>query len=192
MPAARSSVLSHYRILERIGKGGIGVVYRAEDLKLRRSVALKFFLDPPDGERRLHARFLREARTAAALNHPNICTVYEIDEHDGNSFIAMEWIEGQSIKEKIKERPLQLDEAFDIAIQAGRGLQTAHEKGITHRDIKSANLMLTAQGQLKIMDFGLAQLGDYSRIVNGLSGVWRDACLTLAAALLISRCFSLL
>ena len=158
--------ISHYIIVEELGRGGMGIVYKAEDTKLKRIVALKFLRVEALEDEELKIRFLREAQAAAALNHPNICTVYEIDEDDGISFIAMEWIEGQSIKEKIKERPLQLDEAFDIAIQAGRGLQTAHEKSITHRDIKSANLMLTAQGQLKIMDFGLAQLGDYSQITK--------------------------
>ena len=158
--------ISHYKVLTKLGEGGMGVVYKAEDTKLKRIVALKFLRAEALEDEELKIRFLREAQAAAALNHPNICTVYEIDEDNGISFIAMEWVEGQSIKEKIKERPLQLDEAFDIAIQAGRGLQTAHEKGITHRDIKSANLMLTAQGQLKVMDFGLAQLGDRSQLTK--------------------------
>ena len=158
--------ISHYKVLTKLGEGGMGVVYKAQDTKLKRIVALKFLRAEALEDEELKIRFLREAQAAAALNHPNICTVYETDEDNGISFIAMEWIEGQSINEKIKERPLQLDEAFDIAIQAGRGLQTAHEKGITHRDIKSTNLMLTAQGRLKVMDFGLAQLGDYSQLTK--------------------------
>ena len=158
--------ISHYIIVEELGRGGMGIVYKAEDTKLKRIVALKFLRAEALEDEELKIRFLREAQAAAALNHPNICTVYEIDEDNGISFIAMEWMEGQSIKEKIKVRPLDLDEAFDIAIQAGRGLQTAHEKGITHLDIKSANLMLTAQGQLKVMDFGLAQLGDHSQLTK--------------------------
>ena len=103
-------------------------------------------------------RFLREAQAAAALDHPNICTVYEIDEADGQTFLSMAYLEGETVKEKIKARPLKLEEALDTAIQTAQGLQAAHEKGIVHRDIKSANLMVTAQGQVKVMDFGLAQL----------------------------------
>ncbi|MBK5293008.1 MAG: protein kinase [Acidobacteriia bacterium] len=153
--------ISHYRILSKLGEGGMGVVYKAEDTKLRRTVALKF-LPPHLAENR--ERFLREAQAAAALNHPNICTVFEIDEEHG--FLAMEFIDGPSVKEKIAERPLPLDDALDIATQACAGLQAAHEKGIVHRDIKPANLMLTAQGQVKIMDFGLAQVGDRTRITK--------------------------
>ena len=136
--------ISHYKVLSELGRGGMGVVYKAEDTKLKRIVALKFLRAEALEDEELKVRFLREAQAAAALNHPNICTVYEINEADGNCFIAMEWVEGQSIKEKIKERPLKLDEAIDITIQAGRGLQTAHKRGITHRDIKSANLMLVS------------------------------------------------
>jgi serine/threonine-protein kinase len=150
--------VSHYRILEKLGEGGMGVVYKAEDTKLRRTVALKFLA--PDSR----DRFLREAQAAAALNHPNICTIFEIDEQHG--FLAIEFIDGSSLKEKILARPLPLDEALDIARQACAGLQAAHEKGIVHRDIKPANLMLTAQGRVKIMDFGLAQLGDRTRITK--------------------------
>src|SRR6185436_11644979 len=140
---------------------GMGTVYKAEDLKLRRVVALKF-LPPHATEHR--DRFLREAQAAAALNHPNICTVYEVDEALG--FIAMEFIDGPSIKRKIDARPLPLEEALDIAIQACTGLQDAHEKGVVHRDIKPANLMLTAQGQVKLMDFGLAQIGNRTRLTK--------------------------
>jgi serine/threonine protein kinase len=150
--------VSHYRIIEKLGEGGMGVVYKAGDTKLRRTVALKFL--PPDNR----DRFLREAQAAAALNHPNICTVFEIDEQHG--FLAIEFINGPSLKDKITARPLPLDEALDIAQQACAGLAAAHEKGIVHRDIKPANLMLTAQGQVKIMDFGLAQLGDRTRITK--------------------------
>jgi serine/threonine protein kinase/tetratricopeptide (TPR) repeat protein len=153
--------ISHYRILEKLGEGGMGVVYRAEDTKLRRIVALKF-LPPHATENR--ERFLREAQAAASLNHPNICTIFEVDEE--HNFIAMESIEGPSVKEKIEIRPLPLEEALNIAIQACTGLQAAHEKGIVHRDIKPANLMLTAQGQVKVMDFGLAQIGDRTRLTK--------------------------
>jgi serine/threonine protein kinase len=153
--------ISHYRILEKLGEGGMGVVYKAEDTKLRRTVALKF-LPPRATENR--ERFIREAQAAAALNHPNICTVFEIDEQHG--FLAMELIEGQSLKDKIAARPLPLEEALDIAMQACAGLQAAHEKGVVHRDIKPANLMVTLQGQVKIMDFGLAQVGERTRITK--------------------------
>ena len=158
--------LLHYRVVEKLGEGGMGVVYKAEDTKLRRTVALKFppigtVSGEPDQE-----RFLREAQAAAALNHPNICTVHDIDEADGQPFIAMELIEGRSVREKLAKRPLRLEEALDIAVQAARGLAAAHEAGIVHRDIKSANLMVTRQGQVKVMDFGLAQVRDRSHLTK--------------------------
>ena len=158
--------ISHYKILDKLGEGGMGVVYKATDTKLQRLVALKFL--PPqalDNEER-KARFLQEAQAAAALNHPNICTIHEIDEADGQSFIAMEWVEGQSLKQKIQSRPLKLAEALENALQAAEGLKAAHAKGIVHRDIKSANLMVNDEGQVKIMDFGLARLGDEKGITQ--------------------------
>ena len=142
----------------------MGVVYKAEDLKLGRQVALKFL--PPhllDSEEH-KARFLHEAKAAALLDHPNICTVYEIDEVNGRALLAMACLEGQTLKQKIAARPLPLAEALDIAVQIGQGLQAAHEKGIVHRDIKPANIMITPQGQVKIMDFGLAQLSDRTKL----------------------------
>jgi non-specific serine/threonine protein kinase len=153
--------ISHYDILSKLGEGGMGVVYKAEDVKLKRTVALKFL---PSHVAENRERFLREAQAAASLNHPNICTIHEIDEEHG--FIAMEFIEGPSVKEKIEVRPLPLEEALNIAIQACTGLQAAHDKGIVHRDVKPANLMLTPQGQVKIMDFGLAQIGDRTRLTK--------------------------
>jgi Tol biopolymer transport system component len=141
----------------------MGVVYRAEDTKLRRNVALKFLPDA-EGDAALRDRFLREAQAAAALNHPNICTIFEIDEERG--FLAMELVEGPSLKDKISERPLKLDEALDLASQIAAGLQAAHDKGVTHRDIKPANILLTANGQVKITDFGLAALADRTRITK--------------------------
>jgi serine/threonine protein kinase len=158
--------ISHYKILEKLGEGGMGVVYKAEDTKLKRFVALKFLPSsfiPSEAEK---TRFAHEAQAAAALNHPNICTIYEIDEADGQSFIAMEFVEGQSLKAKIEAGPLKLDEALGIAMQAAEGLQAAHEKKITHRDIKPANVMLTTKGQAKIMDFGLAKLADQTRLTK--------------------------
>ncbi len=150
--------ISHYKILEKIGEGGMGIVYKAEDMKLKRIVALKFLPSNALGTEEEKARFIREAQAAASLNHPNIATIYEIDEVEGEIFIAMEYIDGQTLKEKINSGPLKIKEAVKIACQVADGLNAAHEKGITHRDIKSANVMLTEKGQAKIMDFGLAKM----------------------------------
>ena len=158
--------ISHYKITEKLGEGGMGVVYKAEDTKLERTVALKFLAAHLVGDDEGRERFLREAKAAAALDHNNICTVYEIDEVEGKTFIAMAFIEGPSLKDKIAERPLKLDEALDLAIQTARGLEAAHNKGIVHRDIKPANLMLTGDATLKIMDFGLAQLAGRTKLTK--------------------------
>jgi TolB-like protein/Flp pilus assembly protein TadD/predicted Ser/Thr protein kinase len=149
--------ISHYKILEKLGEGGMGVVYKAEDTKLKRTVALKFLSPQAVGTDEDKTRFIHEAQSAAALNHPNICTVHEIDEYGDRSFIAMECVEGESLKAKIKSGPLRLDEAVRIAIEIAEGLQEAHSKGIIHRDVKSANIMLTTGGRVKVMDFGLAK-----------------------------------
>jgi TolB-like protein/tRNA A-37 threonylcarbamoyl transferase component Bud32/Flp pilus assembly protein TadD len=150
--------VSHYKILEELGRGGMGVVYKAEDIRLKRTVALKFLSPQALGTEEEKARFIHEAQAAAALSHANICTIHEIEEYEGQSFIVMECVEGQSLKTKIESAPLKLDEAIDIAIQVAGGLQEAHEKGIIHRDIKHANIMITPKGQAKIMDFGLAKV----------------------------------
>jgi serine/threonine protein kinase len=155
-------IISHYKILEKLGEGGMGVVYKAEDLKLERIVALKFLKTEALGNAKGKWRFVREAQAAAALDHPNICTVHEIDEAEGRTFIVMAYVEGQNLQKKIESGPLQPDEALDIAIQAAEGLQAAHEKGITHRDIKPANIMMTTKGQVKLMDFGLAKLAGWT------------------------------
>ncbi|UCG51459.1 MAG: protein kinase [Candidatus Latescibacterota bacterium] len=149
--------ISHYKILEKLGEGGMGVVYKAEDTKLKRTVALKFLSPQAVGTAEEKTRFVHEAQAAASLNHPNICTIYEIDQIEEQSFIAMEHIDGQSLKAKIEVRPLEIDAVIDIALQVAAGLREAHEKGIIHRDIKSANVMVTQTGQAKIMDFGLAK-----------------------------------
>ena len=156
---------SHYRILAPIGKGGMGVVYKAEDTKLKRIVALKFLPLEAVGEGENRARFEREAQAAAALNHPNVCTIYEVDEADGQPFIAMEFVEGETLAAKIESGPLKIDDALDIAIQAARGLAAAHEHDIVHRDVKSANIMVVPEKtgherQVKLMDFGLAHLAN--------------------------------
>jgi eukaryotic-like serine/threonine-protein kinase len=150
--------IAHYKILGKIGEGGMGVVYKAEDIKLKRTVALKFL--PPELTRdpQAKARFVQEAQAAAALDHPNICAVFEIGEAEGSTYIAMPYVKGQSLKERIAVGPLSLEEALDVAGQVAEGLKEAHEKGIVHRDIKPANIMLTEKGQAKIMDFGLAKL----------------------------------
>jgi serine/threonine protein kinase/lipoprotein NlpI len=158
--------ISHYRILEKLGEGGMGVVYKAEDTKLQRMVALKLLSPELTREPEAKARFVREARAAAALDHANICTVHEIDEAEGRIFIAMAFIEGQSLKEKIQAGLLALPEALHLTAQVAEGLREAHEKGIIHRDIKPANVMITLGGQAKILDFGLAVLPGATRVTR--------------------------
>jgi eukaryotic-like serine/threonine-protein kinase len=158
--------ISHYKILEKLGQGGMGMVYKAEDTKLQRTVALKFISTEKMGKEESRKRFLREAQAAAALDHPNIGTIYEIDEAQGQIFLAMSYIKGFSLGEKIKLSPLSVEEALDISMQVTEGLQEAHEKGIIHRDIKSSNIMITKKRQAVIMDFGLAKLKERSKITQ--------------------------
>jgi serine/threonine protein kinase/Tfp pilus assembly protein PilF len=153
-----STFADRYQLIEELGRGGMGVVYKAEDTKLKRTVALKFLPSELTHIPEVKDRFMREAQAAAALDHPNICTVFEFDEAEEKTFISMAYIEGQSLKKKIESGPLELDEAIRIALQAAEGLRKAHKSGVVHRDIKSANIMVTEEDQAKIMDFGLARI----------------------------------
>ena len=152
------TTVSHYKILEKLGEGGMGVVYKAEDIRLRRTVALKFLPRALESHETERARFLQEAQAASAFNHPNVCTVYDIGAEGDTQFIVMEYVQGMTLREKIAEGKLPTGTAVGYAIQIGEALQEAHAHGIVHRDIKAENLMVTAKNLVKVMDFGLAKL----------------------------------
>src|SRR3972149_4722020 len=156
----------HYRILEELGRGGMGVVYKAEDTKLKREVAIKFLPHYISGNEEERQRFEIEAQAAASLKHPNISTIYSIEDSDSKVFIVMEYIDGVELKDKIKTSPIPVDEVINIAIQIAEGLEAAHKKGIVHRDIKSQNIMITNGGKAKIMDFGLAKVGKGTQLTK--------------------------